>query len=150
MCCLLQIFARHSGSFSEGLAIPGRLGGGIPIEVALFRVRTGTSGVATMKLKYLVMLMLVPAVVGVAVPSALAQAPRHRRPLLKCNSQPLLLPTCLLIPRGRVWVSTRVSTKQEKARSIVLILLSPRALAVLLRPRRKQKRTPLLTVDLVV
>lgn len=113
MCCLLQIFARHSGSFSEGLAIPGRLGGGIPIEVALFRVRTGTSGVATMKLKYLVMLMLVPAVVGVAVPSALAQAPRHRRPLLKCNSQPLLLPTCLLIPTGRVWVSTRVSTKQE-------------------------------------
>ncbi|KQH73343.1 hypothetical protein AOT81_08540 [Xylella fastidiosa] len=76
MCCLLHIFARHSGSFSEGLAIPGRLGGGIPIEVALFRVRTGTSGVATMKLKYLVMLMLVPAVVGVAVPSALAQAPK--------------------------------------------------------------------------
>ncbi|WP_228762706.1 hypothetical protein [Xylella fastidiosa] len=29
-----------------------------------------------MKLKYLVMLMLVPAVVGVAVPSALAQAPK--------------------------------------------------------------------------
>nr|WP_154123823.1 hypothetical protein [Xylella fastidiosa] len=77
---MLQIFARHSGSFSEGLAIPGRLGGGIPIEVALFRVRTGTSGVATMKLKYLVMLMLVPAVVGVAVPSALAQAKASMQP----------------------------------------------------------------------
>lgn len=144
MCCLLQIFARHSGSFSEGLAIPGRLGGGIPIEVALFRVRTGTSGVATMKLKYLVMLMLVPAVVGVAVPSALAQAKASMQPPASSSTD------MSTNSEGQSMGEHTDEHKAKKSRSIVLILLSPRTLAVLLCPRRKQKRTPLLPVDLVV